>query len=112
MSSAFPSARHLASYLGLTPRERSSGNTRRLGAISKRGDVYLRTLLIHGARSVLGRAKQSDSAPRDRLREWATRVEKERGYNKAAVALANKMARMVWAVWRHDRDYQPAPLAA
>jgi transposase len=108
----FPSARHLASYLGLTPRERSSGNTRRLGAISKRGDVYLRTLLIHGARSVLARAKQSDSAPRDRLREWAAKVEKERGHNKAAVALANKMARMVWAVWHHDRDYQPAPLAA
>jgi transposase len=109
----FPSARHLASYLGLTPRERSSGNTRRLGAITKRGDVYLRTLLVHGARSVLARAKQSvDSAPRDRLREWATKVEKARGHNKAAVALANKMARMVWAVWRHDRDYQPAPAAA
>jgi hypothetical protein len=61
---------------------------------------------------VLGRAKQSDSAPRDRLREWAARVKKERGYNKAAVALANRKARMVWAVWRHDRDYQPAPLAA
>jgi transposase len=108
----FPSARHLASYLGLTPRERSSGNTRRLGAISKRGDVYLRTLLIHGARSVLARAKQTDSFRRDRLRDWAARLEKARGHNKAAVALANKMARMVWAVWRHDRDYQPAPLAA
>lgn len=68
----FPSARHLASYLGLTPRERSSGNTRRLGAISKRGDVYLRTLLVHGARSVLARAKQNtDASRRDRLREWA-----------------------------------------
>lgn len=108
----FPSARHLASYLGLTPRERSSGNTRRLGAISKRGDAYLRTLLIHGARSVLGRTKQSEPARRDRLREWATKVEKTRGHNKAAVALANKMARMAWAVWRHDRDYQPAPVAA
>lgn len=108
----FPSARHLASYLGLTPRERSSGNTRRLGAISKRGDVYLRTLLIHGARSVLARAKQSEPARRDRLRDWAAKVEKTRGHNKAAVALANKMARMVWAVWHHDRDYQPAPIAA
>lgn len=109
----FPSARHLASYLGLTPRERSSGNIRRLGAISKRGDVYLRTLLVHGARSVLARARQRTEASRwDRLREWATKIEKERGHNKAAVALANKMARMVWAVWRHDRDYVPAPLAA
>jgi transposase len=108
----FPSARHLASYLGLTPRERSSGNTRRLGAISKRGDAYLRTLLIHGARSVLGKAQKTDAARRDRLREWAVNVAKERGNNKAAVALANKMARLVWAVWHHDRDYQPAPLAA
>jgi transposase len=109
----FPSARHLASYLGLTPRERSSGNTRRLGAISKRGDVYLRTLLVHGARSVLARARQKTDPTRlDRLREWAVRIEKARGHNKAAVALANKMARMVWAVWRHDVDYAPAPLAA
>lgn len=109
----FPSARHLASYLGLTPRERSSGNTRRLGAITKRGDVYLRTLLVHGARSVLARAKQNaDSGTMDRLRHWAAKVEKARGHNKAAVALANKMARMVWSVWRHDRDYVPAPLAA
>jgi transposase len=109
----FPSARHLASYLGLTPRERSSGNTRRLDAISKRGDVYLRTLLVHGARSVLARARQKTDATRlDRLREWAARLEKSRGHNKAAVALANKMARMVWAVWRNDVDYKPAPLAA
>jgi transposase len=109
----FPSARHLASYLGLTPRERSSGNTRRLGAITKKGDVYLRTLLVHGARSVLARAKQANNAARhERLREWATKVEKARGHNKAAVALANKMARLVWAVWRNDRDYQPVPVAA
>jgi transposase len=109
----FPSARHLASYLGLTPRERSSGNTRRLGAISKRGDVYLRTLLVHGARSVLARARQKTDASRlDRLREWAARIEKSRGHNKAAVALANKMARMVWAVWRNDVDYKPEAVAA
>jgi transposase len=109
----FPSARHLASYLGLTPRERSSGNTRRLGAISKRGDVYLRTLLVHGARSVLARARQKTDATRvDRLREWAAGIEKSRGHNKAAVALANKMARIVWAVWRNDVDYVPPPLVA
>ena len=81
------------------------------GRITKRGDVYLRTLLVHGARSVLARAKQKvDPTRRDRLREWAAKVEKARGHNKAAVALANKMARMVWAVWRHDRDYQPTPV--
>ena len=64
----FPSARHFASYLGLTPRENSCGLRRRLGAISKRGDVYLRTLLIHGARSVLLAAKRRSP---DRLRAWA-----------------------------------------
>src|SRR5262249_40813269 len=64
----FPSARHFASYLGLTPRERSSGLRRRLGAISKRGDVYVRMLLTHGARAVLWKAKTH--APPDRLRTW------------------------------------------
>ena len=67
---------------------------------------------MHGARSVLARAKQkTDVTRKDRVREWAVELEKARGHNKAAVALANKMARMVWAVWYHDRDYQPAPAA-
>jgi transposase len=102
----FPSGRHFASYLGLTPRESSSGLRRRLGTISKRGDPYLRMLLIHGARSVLLHAKK-ETAPRDRLRTWALQRERERGHNKAAVALANKMARIVWAVWRHERPFTP-----
>ena len=100
----FPSGRHFASYLGLTPREKSSGLKRRLGRISKRGDPYLRMLLIHGARSVLLHAKRSN-APRDRLRTWALERERARGHNKAAVALANKLARIVWAVWRHERPF-------
>lgn len=100
----FPSARHFASYLGLTPRERSSGSTRRLGRISKRGDVYLRMLLIHGARSVL-RAAKTQKQP-DRLRAWALRLEDSHGYNKAAVALANKIARILWAVWRSERTFE------
>jgi transposase len=101
----FPSARHLASYLGLTPREYSSGSRRRLGRISKRGDSYLRMLLIHGARSVLCHAKKKTE--HDRLRAWALRLEKNSGHNKAAIALANKLARIVWAVWRYDRDFTP-----
>lgn len=101
--SRFPSARHFASYLGLTPRERSSGLRRRLGAISKRGDVYLRTLLTHGARAVIWKAK-SRKEP-DRLRAWALRLEQRRGHNKAAIALANKLARIVWAVWRRDVEF-------
>ena len=100
----FPSGRHFASYLGLTPRERSSGLRRRLGAISKRGDPYLRMLLIHGARSVLLHAKKA-TADKDRLRAWALERERLRGHNKAAVALANKLARIVWAVWRHERPF-------
>ncbi len=73
----FPSARHLSSYLGLTPREFSSALKRRLGRISKRGDVYLRMLLIHGARSVLFHAKRMERP--DRLRTWALRLEKKIG---------------------------------
>jgi transposase len=100
----FPSGRHFASYLGLTPRESSSGLRRRLGAISKRGDPYLRTLLIHGARSALWHAKRGKRPP-DRLRTWALERERLRGRSKAAVALANKIARIAWAVWRKGDDF-------
>lgn len=82
----FPSGRHFASYLGLTPREYSSGMRRRLGRISKRGDSYLRMLLIHGARSVLCHAKKAQE--HDRLRTWALSLQKRTCHNKAAVALA------------------------
>lgn len=99
----FPSGRHFASYLGLTPREYSSGLRRRLGRISKRGDAYIRMLLVHGARSVLCHAKKAQQ--HDRLRSWALALEKRVRHNKAAVALANKLARIAWAVWKHDNDY-------
>ena len=105
----FPSGRHFASYLGLTPREASTALRRRLGAISKRGDTYVRMLLIHGARSVLCHAKTKTAPPPDRLRAWALQVERLRGHNKTAVALANKLARIVWAVWRHGKDYVGTP---
>lgn len=100
----FPSGRRFASYLGLTPREHSSGGIRRLGRISKRGDTYLRMLLTHGARAVLWRSKALDHpAP---LRAWALRLEQRRGHNKAAIALANKLARIAWAVWRNDAEFK------
>jgi len=105
----FPSGRHFASYLGLTPREHSSGLIRRLGAISKRGDVYLRMLLTHGARSVLWNAR-SKRQP-DRLRAWALEIQSHRGHNKAAIAVANKLARIVWAVWRSGSEYREVPAA-
>ena len=94
----FRTCRHFAGFLGLTPREHSSGLKRRLGSISKSGDTYLRTLLIHGGRSVLRAAKvQRVKRP---LHHWALAVEQRRGHNKAAVAVANKLARIVWAVWK------------
>jgi transposase len=99
----FSSGRHFASYLGLTPREHSSGLRRRLGRISKRGDVYLRMLLTHGARAVVNAAKRTDHP--DRLRSWVLRLEQRAGHNRATVALANKLARIVWAIWRHDREF-------
>jgi transposase len=107
----FPSARHFASYLGLTPREHSSGARRHLGAISKRGDTYLRMLLIHGARAVLWHAKRPRALPLDRLRTWALELERLRGHNKAAVALANKLARIAWAVWKHGTGFTTVPAA-
>jgi len=103
----FPSGRHLASWLGLTAREYSSGDRRRLGRISKRGDVYLRTLLIHGARAVLNAATSATRRGRtpDRLRTWALATQQRCGYNKATVALANKLARIVWATWKYQRPF-------
>jgi transposase len=104
--SRFASGRRYASFLGLVPREFSSGHTRRLGGISKRGDSYLRTLLIHGARAVLVAAKRSKKN-RDRLRSWALEIERRRGHNRAATALANKLARIAWAVWSRSTPYEP-----
>jgi transposase len=101
----FPSGRHFACYLGLTPREHSSGGRRRLGRISKQGDVYLRMLLIHGARAVLQGA-QPQASP-DRFRAWALDLQRRRGHNKAATAVANKMARIVWAVWKFGKPFEP-----
>ena len=103
----FRSGRHFASWLGITPREHSSGNSRRLGRMSKRGDTYLRLLLIHGARSSLRSAavRQKKALPLDRLQTWALDVQRRQGHNKAAVALANKMARRLWATERHGQAF-------
>jgi transposase len=103
----FKSGRHLASWIGLTPREYSSGSTRRLGAMSKRGDVYLRMLFIHGARSAMLRAAklQRDGQPLNRLQRWALDLKARTNHNKAAVGLANKMARIAWATWFYGREF-------
>lgn len=104
----FVNGRQLAASLGLTPRQHSSGGKDRLLGISKRGDAYLRTLLVHGARSAIRTAKSKD----DRLSQWAVRVAERSHPNVAAIALANKTARMAWAMLRHDADYQPERAAA
>ena len=105
----YPSGRHFASSLGLTPKEHSSGLRRRLGAISKRGDTYLRTLLIAGARSVLLSAHRTKRP--HRLQEWALEVERRRGRNRAAIAVANKLARVVWAVATRGEDFRKSAVS-
>jgi transposase len=98
----FKNGRQLAAWLGLVPRQRSSGGKEQLLGISKRGDTYLRTLLIHGARSVLLRVKGKTDA----CSSWLERLAARRNSNVAVVALANKNARIVWAMLVHDRDFQ------
>ncbi len=99
----FPSSRHFACYVGLTPREHSSGLRRQLGHISKRGDAYIRMLLTHGARAVLWAAKSKSKS--DKFSTWALDIHRRRGHNKASIAVANKMARIVWAVWKYGNPY-------
>lgn len=98
----FAHGRQMSASLGLTPRQHSSGGKDRLLGISKRGDAYLRSLLIHGARAVIRVA----SGKEDRLSRWVTDLAARSHPNIAAVALANKTVRMAWAMLRNDADYQ------
>lgn len=99
--SGFKNGRHFAAFLGLTPKQHSSGGKERLLGISKGGDTYTRTLLIHGARAVLLRVKTKT----DKQNKWLNRLISRRGYNKATVALANKSARIAWAIIRSGINY-------
>lgn len=101
---AYRRGRDVSAGVGLVPRQHSSGGREQLLGISKRGDRYLRSLLVHGARSVLRQA----AGKQDRLSRWVNRIRAERGYNKAVVALANKLARIGWAVLAHHTTYQAA----
>ena len=96
---SFRSGREFAAWLGLVPRHTGTGGRVRMLGISKRGDTYLRTLLIHGARSVFTNSKAPPV--------WAVRLAERRPANVATVALANKTARTIWALLAHDRTYQP-----
>lgn len=97
----FRNGREMAAYLGLVPRQHSSGGKERLGHISKRGDSYVRTLLIHGARSVLKACKEKT----DRRSEWLKALAERRNRNIATVALANKNARIAWSILSREEDY-------
>lgn len=98
----FKNGRHMAAWLGLVPRQHSSGGQQRLLGISKRGDSYLRALFIHGARSLLKIARRRSDA----IARWAADIEKRRGFNIATVALANKNARIAWALLAHDAPFR------
>jgi transposase len=93
----------VSAWLGLVPRQHSSGGKQNLLGISKRGDTYLRTLLIHGARSIIYHAGEKV----DPTCRWLNAVVSRRNKNVAAVALANKNARIVWALLTHDREFRP-----
>ncbi len=100
---SFSNARQLPAWLGLVPRQDSTGGKPTLKGISKRGDVYLRTLLIHGARAVIAQFERKANPPDG----WLKRLLARRNKNIAAVALANKNARIAWALLAHDRTFQP-----
>jgi len=97
---SFKSGRQAAAWLGIVPRQNSSGGKQQLLGISKRGDVYLRKLLIHGARAVLRQLKP------EQAHSWLAQLAKRRHHNVAVVALANKNARILWALLAHGREYQ------
>jgi transposase len=101
---AFENGRQFSAWLGLVPRQNSSGGKSRLLGISKRGDTYLRTLLIHGARSVVYRAK----AKTDKRSLWINDKQQRLGTSKACVAVANKNARIIWSLIAREQEYRRA----
>ena len=103
---SFNKGRDFAASLGLTPKQHSTGGKERLLGISKRGDPYLRTLLVHGARAVVAAVKRNHKG--DELSQWVEQLSSRKHANVVAIALANKTARIAWAIVRADADYEPA----
>ncbi len=97
----FKNGAQFGAWLGLTPKQNSSGGKTSLGSITKRGSNYLRTLLIQGAKAAVLTGKHND----DPISQWAQRLRERGGWQKAAVALANKLVRICWAVWCHERRF-------
>jgi len=106
--SAYKNGRQFAASLGLVPRQHSTGGKEKLLGISKRGNTYLRTLLIHGARTVIRHAKNKN----DPLSNWINEMLTRKHFNVVAIALANKTARIAWALIAKNRDFDPALAAA
>ena len=102
--SEFKNGRHLAAWVGLVPRQHSSGDRKVLMGISKRGNQHLRSLLVHGARAVV-RTAPGKTDPNN---QWVNQLRERRGFNRATVAVANKNARMIWAVLRTGEPYRAA----
>ena len=100
--SQFNNARELSVWLGITPKQYSSGDKKVMAGISKRGNRYLRKQLIHGARALMRYCKKRD----DQLSQWLKAIEQRRGKNKACVALANKMARLCWTLLQNNQMYR------
>lgn len=100
----FKNGRAFSAWIGLVPKEYSSGNTKRMMGITKRGDKYIRTMLVHGARAYLAHSDRMNR--NDKRHLWVKQVKERRGYNKAIVALANKNARTIWAMLARGEDFK------
>jgi transposase len=99
----FKNGAQFGAWLGLTPRQNSSGGKTKLGRITKRGDVYLRMLLIQAAKAAVMTAHTRD----DSISRWLLQLREKSGWQKAAVAMANKNARILWAVMTKGCDFDP-----
>ena len=103
----FRDGRQFAAWLGLVPRQYTTGNKIRLGRITKKGDQYLRTCLVHGARAVVA----SLGNKQDQISCWLRALIERRGYLRAVVALAGRNARLIWTLLRKGEDFRVMPLA-
>jgi transposase len=101
---AYKNGRHFSANLGLVPKEHSSGGKQQLGGITKRGNGYLRRLLIQGAWTIIRHMENND----ERISRWARTIVSRRGRHKAVIAVANKLARIIWSVLYHETEYKPA----
>jgi transposase len=104
----FQKGRDASAALGIVPRQDSTGGKEKLLGITKKGDPYVRALVVHGARSVVARSKNRT----DPLSQWINQIRERRGYNKAVIALANKLVRMAWVIIARGEHYQPRTAAA